>query len=43
MYPLICVVVIDFLIRHGYLTPDNEPDYLNIVTRMHTRFDQERW
>ncbi|MCG5243588.1 DUF4743 domain-containing protein [Azospirillum doebereinerae] len=25
------LVVIDFLIRHGHLTPDNEPDYLEIV------------
>lgn len=25
------LVVIDFLIRHGWLTPENEPDYLEIV------------
>jgi len=25
------LVVTDFLIRHGHLTPDNEPDYLEIV------------
>lgn len=28
-------VMIDFFIRHGILTDDNEPDYLEIVTRLH--------
>ncbi|KAH7883002.1 NUDIX hydrolase domain-like protein [Phlebopus sp. FC_14] len=37
------MVVVDFLIRHGYLTPDNEPDFLEIQTRLHGRFDYERW
>ncbi|KAJ3147619.1 hypothetical protein HDU89_005236 [Geranomyces variabilis] len=31
------LVVIDFLIRFGYVTPMNEPDYVEIVTRMHRR------
>jgi len=25
------LAIIDFLIRHGYLTPENEPDYVDIV------------
>ncbi|KAI0074920.1 hypothetical protein K474DRAFT_1664824 [Panus rudis PR-1116 ss-1] len=37
------LVLIDFLINQGYITPDNEPDYLEIVTRMHGRFDYEHW
>ncbi|KAG9307978.1 NUDIX hydrolase domain-like protein [Chiua virens] len=37
------VVLIDFLVRKGYITPDNEPDFMEIVTRMHTRFEFERW
>lgn len=28
-------VMIDFFIRHGIMTDDNEPDYLEIVTRLH--------
>ncbi|KAK6087435.1 NUDIX domain-containing protein [Seiridium cupressi] len=28
-------VMIDFFIRHGIITEDNEPDYLEIVTRLH--------
>lgn len=29
------LVMIDFFIRHGIITDDNEPDYLEIVTRLH--------
>ncbi|KAK9454804.1 NUDIX hydrolase domain-like protein [Dipodascopsis uninucleata] len=29
------LVMIDFFIRHGIITPENEPDYLEIVSRMH--------
>jgi len=36
-------VLIDLFIRLGHLTPDNEPDYVEIVTRLHGRFDFERW
>ncbi|NKB60350.1 MAG: DUF4743 domain-containing protein [Alphaproteobacteria bacterium] len=25
------LVIIDFLVRHGYITPENEPDYMAIV------------
>ena len=31
------LVVIDFLIRHGVLTPENEPDYLTLVRGMHAK------
>ncbi|TPX39532.1 hypothetical protein SeLEV6574_g07144 [Synchytrium endobioticum] len=26
------LVIIDFLVRHGFITPENEPDYLDVVT-----------
>ncbi|KAJ5832728.1 hypothetical protein N7474_001039 [Penicillium riverlandense] len=32
-------IMIDFFIRHGILTPENEPDYLEIVARLHRRMD----
>ncbi|KAG5421568.1 hypothetical protein I9W82_000659 [Candida metapsilosis] len=32
------LVIIDFLIRHGFITAENEPDYLEIVSRCHVRF-----
>ena len=28
------LVVIDFLVRHGCITPENEPDYLDIVNNL---------
>lgn len=28
-------VMIDFFVRHGIITDDNEPDYLEILTRLH--------
>ena len=31
------VVMIDFLMRHGFVTPANENDYVEIATRMHRR------
>ena len=33
------VVVIDFFIRHGILTPENEKDYLEILARSHRRHE----
>ncbi|KAH8174915.1 NUDIX hydrolase domain protein [Sarocladium implicatum] len=33
--PNVCPVMIDFLMRHGIITPDNEPDYVEICTRLH--------
>ena len=35
--------LLDFLIRHGLLTPDNEPSFLEIQTRLRGNFDYERW
>ncbi|PWY96620.1 thiamine pyrophosphokinase-related protein [Aspergillus sclerotioniger CBS 115572] len=37
--PNCAVVLIDFFIRHGIITPENEPDYLEIVARVHRRFE----
>jgi hypothetical protein len=31
------VVMIDFFIRHGFITAENEPDYVEIISRMHRR------
>lgn len=31
------MVVVDFLIRHGVITPENEPNYMEIVQRSHRR------
>ncbi|KAJ2809002.1 hypothetical protein H4R20_000470 [Coemansia guatemalensis] len=33
--PNCAMCIVDFLIRHGYLTPENEPDYLEIVENLH--------
>ncbi|KAJ6545425.1 NUDIX hydrolase domain-like protein [Mycena capillaripes] len=41
--PNCAVVLIDLFLRLGYITPDNEPDYLKIMTELHTGFDFERW
>ncbi|EJS43104.1 YJR142W [Saccharomyces arboricola H-6] len=35
--PNCAVVTVDFLIRHGYITPENEPNYLELMVRMHRR------
>lgn len=35
--PNCALVIIDFMIRHGYLTWDNEPKYHEIVSRLHRR------
>ncbi|EIW79655.1 hypothetical protein CONPUDRAFT_106295 [Coniophora puteana RWD-64-598 SS2] len=37
------VVLIDFMIRHGYLNPDNEPRLMEILPRLHGKFDYDRW
>ncbi|KAJ5159915.1 uncharacterized protein N7482_006919 [Penicillium canariense] len=37
--PNCSVIMIDFFIRHGILTAENEPDYLDIVARLHRRMD----
>ncbi|OJD31755.1 thiamine pyrophosphokinase-related protein [Diplodia corticola] len=36
--PDAALVLLDFFIRHGILTPENEPDYVEIVSRLHRRF-----
>ncbi|KAI0046807.1 hypothetical protein FA95DRAFT_1559759 [Auriscalpium vulgare] len=41
--PNCAVVLLYFLIRHGHVTPDNEPRFLEINTRIHGRFDLDRW
>lgn len=33
----VCAVMIDFLIRHGRITPENEPDYVEICMRLQRR------
>ncbi|CCD27191.1 uncharacterized protein NDAI_0J02990 [Naumovozyma dairenensis CBS 421] len=33
--PNCALVMVDFLIRHGYITTENEPNYLEIVNKMH--------
>ena len=35
--PNCAVCLIDFLVRHGVITASNEPDYLDIIARMHRR------
>ncbi|EJD00031.1 uncharacterized protein FOMMEDRAFT_142512 [Fomitiporia mediterranea MF3/22] len=41
--PNCALVLVDFMIRYGYITPENEPNYLEIVTRLHGRFDYPLW
>ncbi|KAK0624856.1 thiamine pyrophosphokinase-related protein-like protein [Bombardia bombarda] len=33
--PSYTLVIVDFFVRHGVLTPSNEPDYVDIVSRLH--------
>ena len=37
--PNCAAVVLDFFIRHGVLTDDNEKDYAEIYTRLHRRLE----
>jgi isopentenyldiphosphate isomerase len=37
--PNCALVLLDFLIRHGQLTVDEEPDYIEIVSRLHRRLE----
>ncbi|KZP04329.1 hypothetical protein FIBSPDRAFT_878612, partial [Athelia psychrophila] len=41
--PNCALILIDFFIRHGHITPDNEPHYMEIMTRLHGRFDIDHW
>lgn len=36
--PNCAVVLIDFMIRHGIVTVENEPNYLQVVAHLHRRF-----
>jgi 8-oxo-dGTP pyrophosphatase MutT (NUDIX family) len=37
--PNCALVVLDFLIRHGFLTTENEPNLIEIVSRLHRRLE----
>jgi hypothetical protein len=37
--PNCAMVMIDFLIRHGILTVENEGNYLEILSRLHRRLE----
>ncbi|KAK9448023.1 NUDIX hydrolase domain-like protein [Limtongia smithiae] len=37
--PNTALVTIEFLIRHGVITPENEPDYVEILARMHRHLE----
>lgn len=37
--PNCAAVIVDFMIRHGIITAENEPDYVAILQRIHRRFD----
>ncbi|KIJ28530.1 hypothetical protein M422DRAFT_189563, partial [Sphaerobolus stellatus SS14] len=39
--PNCALVFIDFMIRHGKITAENEPNYLEIMSRLHGRFGYE--
>ncbi|KAL0571257.1 hypothetical protein V5O48_010705 [Marasmius crinis-equi] len=41
--PNCALVIIEFLIRYGYITPDNEANYQKIIVRLHGDFDYYRW
>ncbi|CAG8523478.1 11367_t:CDS:2, partial [Ambispora gerdemannii] len=37
--PNCALAVIDFFIRHSVITPDKEPDYIEILTRIHRKLE----
>ncbi|KAI9821792.1 MAG: hypothetical protein M1827_002373 [Pycnora praestabilis] len=37
--PNCALVLLDFFVRHGILTPENEKDYIEIVSRIHRRLE----
>ncbi|KAF9045458.1 nudix hydrolase 20 [Panaeolus papilionaceus] len=37
------LVILDLLIRRGYITPDNEPDFVKIANRLHGNFSYQIW
>jgi 8-oxo-dGTP pyrophosphatase MutT (NUDIX family) len=38
----VALVLIDFMIRHGVITPETEPDYLDLATGLHTPLELGR-
>lgn len=36
-------VIIDLLLRLGYITPDNEPNFMKIINRLHGSFGYDKW
>ena len=41
--PNCILVLLDFFVRHGIITPENEPDFTEIVTRLHRRLPLPVW
>ncbi|KAG0128307.1 NUDIX hydrolase domain-like protein [Tuber indicum] len=41
--PNCSLVLLDFFIRHGIITPENESDYLEIGSRLHRRLEFPTW
>lgn len=37
--PNCAMLLVEFFVRHGILTPENEPDYLEIVSRFHRKLE----
>ncbi|KAI8089486.1 NUDIX hydrolase domain-like protein [Halteromyces radiatus] len=37
--PNCALVAIDFMIRHGHITPDNEPDFIDIMYHLHRKLE----
>ena len=37
--PNCAVVLLDFFVRHGVLTPENDRDYIELVSRLHRRLE----
>ena len=37
--PNCALLLLEFLIRHGYVTPENEPSYIEIVSRLHRKLE----
>ncbi|KAI8976565.1 NUDIX hydrolase domain-like protein [Pilobolus umbonatus] len=37
--PNCAMVAIDFMMRHSFITPENEPDYIHISYRLHRRLE----
>ncbi|KAK5078166.1 hypothetical protein LTR64_003429 [Lithohypha guttulata] len=37
--PNCALLLLEFFVRHGIVTPENEPDYLELVSRLHRRLE----